>query len=76
MVGGNFTGDGSANLADPGQTVQSLGLQVNGSVSSVPSGVTHTTGGVGLLSDYFNGAEQMQTVNQAQAGNLPTIDPV
>lgn len=66
MVGGNFTGDGSANLADPGQTVQSLGLQVNGSVSSVPSGVTHTTGGVGLLSDYFNGAEQMQTVNQAQ----------
>ncbi len=66
MVGGNFTGTSSSTLADPGQTAQSLGLQVNGSVSGVPSSVTHTTGGVGLLSDYFNGAEQMNTVQQAQ----------
>jgi Tfp pilus assembly protein PilX len=66
MVGGNFTGTSSSTLADPGQTAQSLGLQVDGSVSGVPSSVTHTTGGVGLLSDYFNGAEQMNTVAQAQ----------
>ena len=65
MVGGNFSDNSSTNLADPGKTVQSVGLQVNGTVPKTPS-LSYTTGGVGLLSDYFNGAEQMGLVSEAQ----------
>ncbi len=65
MVGGNFSDNSSTNLADPGQTAQSVGLQVNGTVPKTPS-LSYTTGDVGLLSDYFNGAEQMGLVAQAQ----------
>jgi Tfp pilus assembly protein PilX len=67
MVGDDFTGNGSANLAYPGHTVQSLGLQVNGDVTNLPTGVTHTPGGVGLLSDYFDGAHQAALMTEAQA---------
>ena len=65
MVGGNFTGTSSSNLAYPGHTVQSLGLQVNGTVSGT-SGLTYTTGGVGLLSDYFDQAHQASLTTEAQ----------
>jgi type II secretory pathway pseudopilin PulG len=66
MCGGNFTGNSSSNLAYPGHTVQSLGLDVNGSVSGVPTSVNHTTGGVGLLSDYFDQAHQANLMFEAQ----------
>ena len=66
MVGGNLTGNSSTNLAYPGHTVQSLGLQVNGSVTGTPT-LTKTTGGVGLLSNYFDGAHQAALMTEAQA---------
>jgi Tfp pilus assembly protein PilX len=71
-AGGNFTGNSSTNLAAPGQTVQSLGINVNGSVS-LP-GITEngvTIGGVGLLSDYFDQARQYALTVESQTG-IPT----
>ena len=82
MVGGTFTGTGSTNLASPGYTTQSVGLDTNGKVSGVASTVTHTTGGVGLLSDYFNTADQFYLMQEGQSGTpwvgnaaAPTITP-
>ena len=71
MVGGAFTGTGATTLAYPGHTVQSLGLQINnvptGGPSGVPTSLTYTTGGVGLLSDYFDQAHQAALMTEAQA---------
>ena len=82
MVGGTFTGTGSTNLASPGYTTQSVGLDTNGKVSGMASTVTHTTGGVGLLSDYFNTADQFYVMQEGQSGTpwggdtaAPTITP-
>ena len=72
MAGDDFTGAMSTNLAPPGQTKQSLGIKVNGSVS-LP-GITEngvTIGGVGLLSDYFDQARQYALTTEAQIG-IPT----
>jgi hypothetical protein len=68
MVGGNFTGTGSTYLGPSGGTQQTVGLQVDGTVSGVASSVTHTTGGVGLLSDYFNTADQFYLMQEGQSG--------
>ena len=71
-AGGSFTGNSSTNLAAPGQTVQSLGINVNGSVS-LP-GITENgvnIGGVGLLSDYFDQARQYALTVESQTG-IPT----
>ena len=71
MVGGAFTGTGATTLAYPGHSVQSLGLQINnvptGGPSGVPAGITYATGGVGLLSDYFDQAHQAALMTEAQA---------
>jgi len=72
MAGGNFTGNMSTNLAPPTGTKQSLGINVNGSVS-LP-GITEngvTIGGVGLLSDYFDQARQYALTTESQIG-IPT----
>lgn len=66
MVGGDFRDNGSTNLAYPGHSVQSLGLQVNGTVPSSPA-LSWTKGGVGLLSDYFDEAHQAALMTEAQA---------
>lgn len=66
---GNFSGNSQVNLAAPGTSAQSLGIHVNGSVSLpgiVENGVV--SGGVPLLSDYFNQAAQAALVRAAQAG--------
>jgi len=65
MCGGDLTGNASTNLAYPGHSVQSLGLQVNGTVSGTPS-LSWTHGGVGLLSDYFDQAHQAALMTEAQ----------
>jgi hypothetical protein len=68
MVGGSFTGTSATTLAYPGHSVQSLGLQINkGAPSGVPGTVTYTSGGVGLLSDYFDQAHQAALMTEAQA---------
>jgi Tfp pilus assembly protein PilX len=72
MVGGAFTGTSSTTLAYPGHSVQSLGLQVNnvptsGKLTGVPTNVTFTQGGVGLLSDYFDQAHQAALMTESQA---------
>ncbi len=74
MVGGNLTDNSSSNLAYPGHTVQSLGLQVNGTVPSSPA-LTWTKGGVGMLSDYFDQAHQAALMTEAQSAmnNMSTL---
>ena len=66
MVGGDFSDNSNTDLAYPGHTVQSLGLQVNGTVPSSPA-LSWTKGGVGLLSDYFDEAHQAALMSEAQA---------
>jgi len=69
MAGGDFTGNMGTNLSPPTSAVQSLGINVNGSVSLL--GITEngvTIGGVGLLSDYFDQARQNTLTTQAQIG--------
>ena len=65
MCGGNFTGNSSTNLAYPGHTVQSLGLQISGTESGTPT-LSWTKGGVGMLSDYFDQAHQAALMTEAQ----------
>ena len=66
--GGNFTSDSSATLAAPadGTQTQSVGLQVNGSVTTTGHNFTKTSGGVGMLSDYFDQAHQAALMTEAQ----------
>src|SRR5664280_3339247 len=66
MVGGDFSDNSNTDFAYPGHTVQSLGLQVNGTVPSSPA-LSWTKGGVGLLSDYFDEAHQAALMTEAQA---------
>ena len=68
MVGGNFNAGSSCTMAYPGHSVQSLGLQINDwQDSTVPTGITYSKGGVGLLSDYFDQAHQAALMTEAQA---------
>ena len=70
MAGGNVAGNSSANLAAPNTSVQSVGIQLNGTLSGLSfSPANVTTGGVGLLSDYFNQASQADLGNEAQSGS-------
>jgi len=72
MARGNFTGNWSTNLAAPGSSVQSLGINVNGTVSLpgiVENGIDTTP--VPPLSSYFNSTSQAQYETQAKAG-MPT----
>jgi hypothetical protein len=67
MVGDDFSANSSTTLASPGYSTQSLGLQVNGSVSTPGHNFSPTIGGVGLLSDYFDQAHQAALTAEAQA---------
>jgi len=73
MAGGNFTGTSSTTLASPadGTQTQSLGLQVNGTVTTPGHNFSPAIGGVGLLSDYFDQAHQAALTAEAQSG-MPT----
>ncbi len=65
MVGGNFTANSSTTLAAPTDSskTQSVGLQVNGTVSTPGHTFNKTSGGIGMLSDYFDQAHQMALMN-------------
>jgi len=68
-AGGNFTGNGSTNLAAPNQTAQSIGINVVGTISLpgiTENGITH--GPVGLLSDYIDQGRQYAMTTKAQSG--------
>ena len=70
MAGGDFQGNSSANLAAPSTSAQSVGIQLNGSLSGLsftPNNVVH--GGVGLLSDYFDQGSQADLGDAAQSGS-------
>ena len=69
----NVTVNGSANLAAPGSSVQSVNFKVNGTVSRTFNDTI--TGGVGLLSDYFDQAAQADLVDEAQAGEAHAPAP-
>ena len=58
MCGGDFTSNSSTDFAAPADSThtQSVGLQVNGSVSTPSHNFNPVSGGVGLLSDYFDQA--------------------
>ena len=84
MVGGgmstasgarDFTANSVANLAAPTSTVQSVNIQANGSVS--PTGKFNGTisGGIGLLSDYFDQAAQADLCDEAQVGETHAAAP-
>ena len=70
MAGSDFVGNTSTRLAAPGQTAQSLGVQVNGTASlpGIPSPTGVLFGGVGLLSDYFDQAHQSVLSDLSQLG--------
>ena len=75
-VGGNFAANSSTTLASPADSTktQSVGLKVNGSVST-PGHSFSPTGGVGLLSDYFDEAHQAALTAEAQScqSNVSTL---
>ena len=73
MAGNNFTATSSADLASPADSThtQSLGLQVNGTVTTPGHNFSPVIGGVGLLSDYFDQAHQAALTDEAQSG-MPT----
>jgi Tfp pilus assembly protein PilX len=68
MCGGDFQANNSTTVASPADSTntQSLGIQVAGATSGLRSGLTHTTGAVGLLSDYFDQAHQAALMTEAQ----------
>ncbi|MGD0999045.1 MAG: hypothetical protein ABR941_12125 [Thermoleophilia bacterium] len=68
MCGGDFTGNSSTTLASPADSThtQSLGLQVNGNVTTPGHNFNPVKGGVGMLSDYFDQAHQAALMNLAQ----------
>ncbi len=65
MCGGDFTGNSSTTLASPADSThtQSLGLQVNGTVTTPGHNFNPVKGGVGMLSDYFDQAHQAALMN-------------
>ena len=69
----NVTVNGSANLAAPGSSVQSVNIQANGTVSRTFNDTI--TGGVGLLSDYFDQAAQADLGDESQAGETHVAAP-
>lgn len=75
MCGGDYSASSTSDLAAPGSTVQSLGLQVNGRVSTPGHNFHPVPGGVGYLSDYFDQAHQFALTSEAQTG-INTYDAV
>jgi hypothetical protein len=71
----NFEANGTANLAAPTSSVQSVNVQVNGVVSPAGHFQDNIPGGVGLLSDYFDQAAQADLGDEAQAGESHAIAP-
>ena len=71
MCGKDFTGTSSTTLASPldGTHTQSLGLQINGTANTPSHNFSPATGGVGLLSDYFDGAHQAALTSEARSGS-------
>ncbi len=69
----NVTVNGSANLAAPGSSVQSVNFKVNGTVSRSFNDTIN--GGVGLLSDYFDQAAQADLGDESQAGEAHVVAP-
>ena len=75
---GRFTSNGSADLAPPGTSVQSLGIKANGSVVTTGhsfNDVTVAPGTVGFLSDYFDQKAQADLTNEAQEGGNRSAAP-
>jgi len=78
MSGGSLRGSGNQDLAayNASPRVQSIGVNVNGSVSGLgftPDGVK--IGGVGLLSDYFDQGAQADLGDEAQTGATHAAAP-
>ncbi len=75
MAEGNISATSATNLAAPTSSVQSLGVQANGSVS-LP-GVAHngnpTHGGVGTLNSYFSTTDQAKLATSAKACLTPAV---
>ena len=67
MCGGTLTSNSSATIASPADSThtQSLGIEAK-AVSGLKSGLTYTTGTVGMLSDYFDQAHQAALMTEAQ----------
>jgi hypothetical protein len=74
MAGSDITTNSSTTIAYPGHSVQSLGLEANGNITT-PGHSFNTTpcppAHVGLLSDYFDMYHQQSLTNEARAG-IPT----
>jgi hypothetical protein len=69
MTGENLTGTAYATLSPPNSSVQSLGIQYNGSLIGMPASLDDKRqGGVGLLSDYFDQGAQADLGDEAQSG--------
>ena len=77
LCGGDFTSNSSTDFAAPADTThtQSIGLQVNGSVTTPSHNFSPISGGVGLLSDYFDQAHQASLTAEAQScmNNVSTL---
>jgi len=78
MAGSDFTANTSTTLASPADSThtQSLGLQVNGTVTTPGHNFSPASGGVGLLSDYFDQAHQAALMAEAQSGMPTQANPV
>jgi len=77
LCGGDFTSNSSTDFAAPADSThtQSIGLQVNGSVTTPSHNFSPISGGVGLLSDYFDQAHQASLTAEAQTclNNVSTL---
>jgi type II secretory pathway pseudopilin PulG len=78
MAGGKITATSATNLAGPGSTKQSVGVQADGTVSLpgvLPSGSNGypITGGVGTLNSYFNTSDQAKLATASKACLTPTV---
>jgi Tfp pilus assembly protein PilX len=69
MAGGNLTLSSSTNLAAPGSSVQSLGIQYNGTLTGGSTLTNKVKGGVPPLSSYFDSTTQAEYAAEAKAGS-------
>jgi hypothetical protein len=70
MCGDDVQLNNSTTLASPADSThtQSIGLQLDGSLSGTSKSFSPMYGGVGLLSDYFDQAHQAALMAEAQVG--------
>ncbi len=71
----DFKANSTANLAVPSSTVQSVNIDVNGSVTPTGKFAGTLIGGIGLLSDYFDQAAQADLGDEAQVGESHAAAP-